>query len=264
MIEEEQSQPQKTSSESDQDLSLNEQQCYATQPAGGQQMPSMDLLHTTDRTAPAAPQTAYRSYMSDFDPTRELHLCWQDTIEEVSLEDDEFLSSADSIKVKSALNREKAVSSRKSACPDGKVKSGSKNAPAASSHSKLILPKNNFAKTSKSCKTRGGTSKPSEGQPTTKVRTAYNAYSSTSRLSGQSGSTKTTKANLRKTSGSMQTTAASASISNTDYNSAHSSDAFGAHQAVPGPLAAAKISTAALAANQNKLASSSSGSLIGQ
>ena len=27
--------------------------------------------------------------MTDLDPTRELHLCWQDTIEEVSLEEDE-------------------------------------------------------------------------------------------------------------------------------------------------------------------------------
>ena len=33
--------------------------------------------------------------MSDLDPTRELHLCWQDTIEEVSLEEDdeEIMSS---------------------------------------------------------------------------------------------------------------------------------------------------------------------------
>ena len=34
--------------------------------------------------------------MSDLDPTRELHLCWQDTIEEVSLEeDDEEIVSSD-------------------------------------------------------------------------------------------------------------------------------------------------------------------------
>ena len=91
----------------------------------------MDLLHAPERTAPTTPQTVYRSYMSDFDPTRELHLCWQDTIEEVSLEDEEFPSSAESIKAKSALNRKKAVSSRKSVHPDGKGKNSSKIAPAA-------------------------------------------------------------------------------------------------------------------------------------
>ena len=136
--------------------------------------------------------------MSDFDPTRELHLCWQDTIEEVSLEDEEYFSSAESIKIKSVMNREKAGSSRKSTHAETivKAKNGSKNTVTSSSHSsKLIIPpKSNFTKISKSCKSRGN--KPSEtSNSAVKVRTAYNAYSTTSRLSGHSGSGK----NLRKT-----------------------------------------------------------------
>lgn len=142
--------------------------------------------------------------MSDFDPTRELHLCWQDTIEEVSLEDEEYFSSTESIKVKSVANRDKAGSSRKSTYAETivKAKYGSKNTAASSSHSSklFIPPKSNFTKISKSCKSRGN--KPSESNSAVKVRTAYNAYSTTSRLSGHSGSGK----NVRKTtSGSMQT-----------------------------------------------------------
>ena len=159
--------------------------------------------------------------MSDLDPTRELHLCWQDTIEEVSLEEDdeEIMSSGDEedgnqkTKVKNLVRkRGKAVSSRKSAAPISAKNSSKPNNAwmSLSNSSKLILPKSNFTKISKSCKVKIGGSGPSiSGQKV--MRTAYNAYSSTSRISHSAsskivgGATTTPKSHnnlLRKTAGS--------------------------------------------------------------
>lgn len=220
------SMPLMTNSESDctGDLTVTPILNKSYQKQLAEQKPIADLLnHKKPGSSTAVPANDYRSYMSDFDPTRELHLCWQDTIEEVSLEDEEYFSSAESIKVKSTMNREKATSSRKS-MPHGdnaskNNKPSQKNQAATSSY-KLIMPKSNFTKISKSCKSRGKPNDSASGSG--KVRTAYNAYSSTSRLSGHSNSGKT----LRKTSGSMQTTAASASISHTEQISTNSTDAI--------------------------------------
>jgi len=49
-----------------------------------------------------AHQNAYNSYMSDFNPNSDFHQAsWQETIEEVSLEEDEIMSQTSSVKIRS-------------------------------------------------------------------------------------------------------------------------------------------------------------------
>ena len=59
----------------------------------------------------AATSNAYKSYISDFNPQSEIHVSWQDTIAEASVEDEEHKSSQSSLQISQAFIADKISSS---------------------------------------------------------------------------------------------------------------------------------------------------------
>ena len=104
--------PQRTSHDSDYELSDTP---YSSQNLGGAQYMSQpaemspdklvargDSSHLNKKSCQKASQNAYHSYISDFNPQTEIHVSWQDTIAEASVEDEELLSSQSSLQISRA------------------------------------------------------------------------------------------------------------------------------------------------------------------
>ena len=101
VIEEDDMQPLRTQSQ-DEDYELTETP-YSSQQVISETKP---FLVSPEKSYESVPQqSAYRSYMSDFNPMSDVHKSWQDTIQEESFED-ELISSCGSFKIRSALTRD--------------------------------------------------------------------------------------------------------------------------------------------------------------